>query len=349
MKILYILPSLRNQGPIVVVKNLTDYMVKWGHEVVVFYFDEFEPMPFKCPTKRISIKEPIDFDYFDIVHSHCFRPDIYVARWKNKIHKAKIVTTLHQDTYQSFHYKYNAFLSWIFTKYWCSKQSKFDGVISISEQLKNAYKSKISVPITTVYNGCSINIVGNIDTNVLERIIRLREDYKILGTYAFVTRRKGLEQIIHVLPRLKDYAFIIIGEGPDIINLKSLAIQLNVSNRVLFLPYQKNPYKFLPYFDVYVMPSYSEGFGLAMVEAALAEKSIVCSNIPTFHEIFNENEASFFNLDDIDSLYNAITRAIDGKLNYGMLAYKRANENFTAQKMTENYLKFYQKIMVTLK
>ena len=56
-----------------------------------------------------------------------------------------------------------------------------------------------------------------------------------------------------------------------------------------FSSYQKNPCNYLPYFDVYVMPSYSEGFGLAMVEAALARRAIVCSDIPSFHEIFFNN------------------------------------------------------------
>lgn len=343
MKLAFIVPSLRNQGPIVVVKNLSDFMVEWGHEIQVFYFDELPSMSFKCPTKRISMNAPIDFDYFDIVHSHCLRPDIYVAKWKKKIHKAKIVTTLHQDTYQCFHYKYNAFLSWIFTKYWCNIQSKFDGVISISKQLTNTYKTQISAPITTIYNGCTINKEGSIDNQTMNDIMILKNKYKVLGTYAFLTRSKGIGQIIHVLPKLKEYAFIIIGEGPDLNYLKTLANELNVIDRVLFLPYQKNPCIFLNFFDVYVMPSYSEGFGLAMVEAALSDKSIVCSNLPSFHEIFNENEVSFFNLNDMDSLYDAIIRAFNGKLNYGMLAKKRANEAFTAEKMAENYLEYYYK------
>lgn len=345
MKIAYILPSLRNQGPIVVVKNISDFLVKCGHEVEIFYFDELSSMPFKCPTKRISMKNPIDFDYFDIVHSHCLRPDIYVSKWKKKIHKAKIISTLHQDTYQTFHYKYNALLAWTFTKYWCHVQSKFDGVISISKQLENTYKTQIGAPMTTIYNGCDISDGGNIDAEIVNDILILKSKYKVLGTYAFVTRGKGLGQIIRVLSRLKDYAFIIIGEGPDIINLKTLADELNVRNRVLFLPYQKNPYKFLPYFDIYVMPSYSEGFGLAMVEAALSGKSIVCSNIPSFHEIFHEDEVSFFDLDNMNALENAIIRAYEGKINYGMLAKKRADEAFTAQRMAENYLEYYQKMI----
>ena len=81
MKIAYILPSLRNQGPVIVVKNIVDYLVEWGVEIDVFYFDDFpSAMYFNCPVKKISMKTCIDFEQYDIVHSHCLRPDIYVAK-----------------------------------------------------------------------------------------------------------------------------------------------------------------------------------------------------------------------------------------------------------------------------
>lgn len=310
----------------------------------VFYFDEYPPMAFKCPTHRISMKKAIDFDRFDIVHSHCLRPDIYLSKWKKKIHKAKIITTLHQDTYQTFRYQYNSLLTWLFTKYWCRVQSKFDGVVAISKQLEDAYKTRIKASFTTIYNGCVINDEELVNADVGKAIQRLKSKYALLGTYAFITRRKGVGQVLRVLPQLKEFAFVIIGEGPDVENLKKLTYELNITERVLFLPYQSNPHQFLRYFDIYIMSSYSEGFGLAMVEAALCERSIVCSNIHSFHELFDESQASFFNLDNAQSLQNAIVRAFEGRHIYGRLAKERATERFTVPKMAENYLNYYQAI-----
>ena len=43
------------------------------------------------------MKTLIDFEQYDIIHSHCLRPDMYIARWKKKINRAKLVSTLHQD------------------------------------------------------------------------------------------------------------------------------------------------------------------------------------------------------------------------------------------------------------
>lgn len=346
MRIAYILPSLRNQGPIIVAKNLSDYLVEWGHVVDVYYFDEVpSSMAFKCSVTQISMKKAINFDDYDIIHSHCMRPDIYVVRWKKYIHKAKTVSTLHQDTYCSFCYQYNIVFSYLFTRYWCQKQSKFDAVISISNQLRDSYKKLIKAPLTTIYNGCSVRMDGVVNSQIINAIKSLQQKYKIIGTYAYVTRRKGLEQVINALSDLCDYAFVIIGEGPDIIHLKQQVLSLKISDRVLFFPYQKNPCNYLLYFDIYAMPSYSEGFGLAMIEAALAKRSIVCSNIPSFHEIFQDGEVCFFELDNISSLKNALVKAFKNREEYGGRAYVRAINRFTTQKMVENHLRFYQSLL----
>ncbi len=92
------------------------------------------------------------------------------------------------------------------------------------------------------------------------------------------------------------------------------------------------------------MPSYSEGFGLAMVEAALAKRAIVCSDIPSFHEIFGNDEACFFTLKDIKSLRKAIINAYENRNIMGEMAYRRVYNHFTTQRMAENHLIYYKEL-----
>ena len=95
MKIAYFVPSLDAKGPIFVVKSLSDLLIKREHEIIVYYFDEKEQIKFNCKTEKIAMNQKIDFDYFDILHSHCLRPDIYLSKWKKHIKHAKIISTLH--------------------------------------------------------------------------------------------------------------------------------------------------------------------------------------------------------------------------------------------------------------
>ena len=346
MKIAYILPSLRNQGPILVVKHITDFLVEWGHSIEVFYFDETSSnIKFKCPVQHIKMGTPIDFDYYDVIHSHCLRPDIYVYKWKKCIRKAKTISTLHQDTFHLFRDQYNSVLAWAYATFWCYVQSQFDGVVCISDLLKYAYEKRIKAPLITIHNGCMARIDGRGDNEIVENLVKIRSKYKLLGTYAFIVPCKGLGQVVQVLPHLPNYAFVVMGEGPEVEKLKHLSYKLGVSERIFFFPYQKNPCNYLSYFDVYMMPSYSEGFGMSMVEAALAGKAIVCSDIPVFHEIFSEEEVRFFTLDDICSLRQAILSAYNSREYLGKLAYNKANEEFTSQQMAANHLKYYQNLM----
>lgn len=345
MKIAYIIPSLVNTGPQVVVYNLVKNLVS-QFEIDVYYFDDIFSLEFDCPTHKIKMNKPIDFDYYDIIHSHCLRPDLYVFLWRNKIKRAKIITTLHQDTYQTFSYQYSSFTSYIATFIWTKIQSVFDGVVCISNQLKNSYNRKIRSELYTIYNGCSLNYTDIIDLSIITSITNIKERYIILGSFALVTRRKGLDQVIKALTYLENYALVIIGDGPEIIHLKDLSTKLGVDNRVLFFSYQKYPHNYISMFDIYVMPSYSEGFGLAMIEAALARKSIVCSDIPSFNEIFNYNQAEFFQLNNIESLVSAIENAYKKKDELGNAAYERAISSFTSEVMSKNYADYYNALLL---
>lgn len=346
MNIAYIVPSLDAKGPIFVTKMLSDYFVKNGHHVVVYYFDDIVQLQFKCRTEKISFKDKINFNQYDILHSHCIRPDMYLKKWKKEIHKAKIISTLHQDTYQCFKYDYFRPLAWLFTNYWTSTQSHFDCVVAISNQLKNTYQKKIRTRLVTIYNGCEVNLDEEINTSLIKEIEqRKKEGMKIIGTYAHITKGKGIHQMIHVLTQLKDYIAVIIGDGPEVENLKKQSSDENVADRTIFIPHQEKPYNFLKYFDVYVMPSYSEGFGMAMVEAALCHKAIVCSNLDSFHEIFPQNEALFFDVGQTEDLKQKIKAAYSQKEELAMRSYNRANNEFRAGIMGKKYESLYNELI----
>jgi glycosyltransferase involved in cell wall biosynthesis len=79
-----------------------------------------------------------------------------------------------------------------------------------------------------------------------------------LGSYAYISKRKGLSQIIDVLAFLPDYVYVIFGEGPYLENLKKKVTKYNLQDRVLFLPYVKAPYSYLKFMDIYMMPSFKD-------------------------------------------------------------------------------------------
>jgi len=346
MKIAYLIPSLVNKGPIIVVQSLANALFQQGHDVDVYYFDDIFGATFNCPTIKLNPKSLPDFDQYNIVHSHMYRPDKLLSEIKKGFTHAKAVSTIHAHIEKDLAYSYNKLISAFFSPLWIYRLRKMHMIVTISEFLEKTYQNKFS-QISTVYNGIDIDVnIECANKQIVAQIQELKKTYKIIGSYAYITPRKGLHQVINILPSKKNWAMVIIGEGKEKDNLKQLAQTNNVADRVLFLPYQKEPYNYLPLFDLYAMTSYSEGFGLALIEAAQAKIPAVCSDIPVFRELFNHKEVVFFTLDNKTALSDAIDIAYhNGNISVEK-ACKRVTTNYTVCAMVNRYLSIYQKMMI---
>ena len=90
MKIAFILPSLKNQGPIIVAKDIIEGLINIVEQIDVYYFDKGEgeaEVNFSCDTHLISFYEKIDFNKYDVIHTHMLRPDMYVWFHRKKYHQ----------------------------------------------------------------------------------------------------------------------------------------------------------------------------------------------------------------------------------------------------------------------
>ena len=100
---------------------------------------------------------------------------------------------------------------------------------------------------------------------------------------------------------------------------------------------------------IYVATSRYEPFGLAPLEAAFSRCAIVANDIPSFREIWGE-AAIYFRENDAASLAGVIRRLHEQRdlcRGYGVRAFQRARECFTARRMTDEYLRLYHTTLQT--
>jgi glycosyltransferase involved in cell wall biosynthesis len=140
-------------------------------------------------------------------------------------------------------------------------------------------------------------------------------------------------------------ALLLVGDGKDLPELLSLSRRKGVQDRCLFLGPRANVQGYFQFLDVYAMTSRSEAFGLSLVEAVSAGVPVACSDIPSFRELFNETEVTFFELENIESLKRAILTAIAEKKENTMRAQRRFLHHYTSEKMAENYLALYEALI----
>lgn len=99
--------------------------------------------------------------------------------------------------------------------------------------------------------------------------------------------------------------------------------------------------------SMYVVTSRYEPFGLAPVEAALSRCAIVANDIPSMREIWGQ-AACYFRENDPISACETIQRLHEDRelrLTYANLAYNRARQWFTADRMVEDYMTLYQSMV----
>jgi N-acetyl-alpha-D-glucosaminyl L-malate synthase BshA len=163
---------------------------------------------------------------------------------------------------------------------------------------------------------------------------------------------KNATQVVEVFHRLREdglpVKLLLVGDGPDRVPAEHEARDLGVYDDVRFLGKQDPVEEILSIADVFLMPSGSETFGLAALEAMACDVPIVASNIGGLPELVRDGEDGFLcPLDDIDA-FTARTRQLltDDDLHARMAeaARTRAVETFDVDSIVPQYEAYYERI-----
>lgn len=342
MKVAYIVASLGPVGPVVMVRNLVERMVAHGYECVVFYFDEREnAMEFACETRKISFWKREDFSEFDWVHAHSFRPMVYASRLKG----VRKLVTMHSYLFTEYHYSLGRMVGYLMGQYTMAVARKFDKVVVLSEDAKAYYSKWIpEEKLRVCYNGVDVNREPSETMKASlvrdwQQVEEFKGDSILIGCICELVKIKNLDVMLQTMSQLPlEYKLLLIGSGADEKSLQEQADRLGISDRVLFLGYRYEAHRLLPLVDIYAMTSRSEGFCLALTEAAMYGKKIVCADIPGMREKYTDTEVTYYNVCSEKELSEAILYAENNE-EKAVKAQAKAEKEFTAAKMCERYLR----------
>lgn len=348
MKIAYIVSSKANAGPVNVVRDLVKAMITHGHDVEVFYFSEEGVDDFGCPVHKLTMKGGLKWNDYDVVHTHGGRPDLYVLIHKPLRWKGRCFTTIHSFIFEDHKYKYGRFLSQFTTRAILMLTSRHDKVIVLGRTALEYYKNRISEKrLLAAYNTRTYTEAPISDADAL-LITQFKAKYpQIIGTACCITKRKALEQVVKAMKLMPEVGFVVLGDGPEKSALMELGKTIGVDSQILFLGQRPHADRFLPYFDIFVIPSRSEGFPLAMLEAASAGIAIVSSDIPVFNEFFSDDEVVKFPVDDIVKLKDSIIYAIEQRAFLGDKIKKRYLKDYSPEMFYKRHIDIYSKADVS--
>ena len=346
MKIAFILPSLANKGPIVFTKYLIEGLKGKVDYIEVFYFKDIVELDLGVPTKQISFFEKIDFDSFDIVHTTMIKADLY-SWWNKKNISKKAVVSMHNYLVEDLNFLYKPFKAKVFTFLWKMSLNSINNIIVSSEDQLNYYKKLLGnqKEFTLIPYGINKKEFKEIDLKERQLLEDLKSQYKVIGSCGLLIERKGFKQLIEFLINNSNFAVVLIGDGEDRKNLESLIEKHSLKDRFILIGFKDNSIDYYKYFDIYAMTSYSEGFGLAMLEAMSQSLPVVCSNLPLYKGYFDDTNVSLFEPNKIESLSNAIYKVNENTDYYKNASYKLFEEKFSLDVMGDRHIELYKKVI----
>lgn len=346
MKVAYIIPALDNKGPVVFTQYLLSFLKEKLEYIEIFYFHDRTPIDFFGITcKKISFISKIDFSKFDIVHTTGALPDLYAALF---IDKKKWVTSMHNYIEDDIGMAYGNVKAFIIVSIWKWAIKKCHYNIVSSNQMKLYYESFIgkNVYFEVIPYGIKEKEYKDILENDTKLFQKLRGTKKtIVGSVGFLIQRKGYLQLLPIIADNPDYVLVLIGTGTEKTRIESEAARLKISDRIFLLGFRDNSYNYYKYFDIYAHVSFSEGFGLAMLEAMSKSLPIICSRLPIYEDFMTDNDVSYFTPGNFESLKEAFRRVTNNITKYKKASYCLFKNKFCVEVEGIKHIKLYEKMI----
>ncbi len=160
-------------------------------------------------------------------------------------------------------------------------------VIANSEGLREELIYFCRLPnekVITIYNPVDIEYIRNLSIEEVEESI-FDDKIPIVLAIGRLTKQKGFDYLIKAIHTinsdgLKTY-LVLLGQGREEERLKELVKKLQIEDRVFFLGFKNNPYKYLARATVFVLSSLYEGFPNVLLEAMALGVPSVATRCPT--------------------------------------------------------------------
>jgi len=206
--------------------------------------------------------------------------------------------------------------------------------IATSNYVKN-YLLNIGVKenkITLIPNGV---ISQKIDNSIVKKV-KAKYGNNIICSSCRITKIKGIELLINSAKKLLEYNFVIFGEGKDKEYFEKLISEKNIKN---FFFYGKVSHKkiqsYIKASKIFVLASYYEPFGIAILDAMYANKPILVSDAGGMKEIVKNNTGLVFKSGNVQDFIDKISKIRKINLNQQKVEIKKY--------YWENIVNLYQK------
>ena len=314
-------------------------------EYPLFYYPPYESV---LASKMVDV---VKYENLDLMHVHYAIPHASAAITAKMVLaeegiKLPVITTLHGTdiTLLGKDASFEPVISFAI--------NKSDAVTAVSQSLKNdTYKLfGINQEIEVIPNFL------NAEHESIESSPDLRREYatdqeRIIIHMSNFRPVKRILDIIEVFARVQPVVaskLILLGDGPERSRAEQKCRELNIAEHVTFVGNLKQPQELLGIGDLFILPSESESFGLAALEAMAAGLPVISTNTGGLPEVNRHGVAGMMSdVGDIEDMVKNCIYLLEDSTRLSRFksqAIRRA-QDFSIDKILPLYEKLYQKVI----
>jgi N-acetyl-alpha-D-glucosaminyl L-malate synthase BshA len=318
------------------------------HEVNMNTYPLFEYPPYDLALAN-QMASLIEYEKIDILHVHYAIPhatSAYLAKQilGEKAEHVPLITTLHGTdiTIVGSDPSYKNVVDFSI--------NQSDGVTAVSEYLRDETYERFDIKkdIKVIPNFIDLDRFQKSDQTHFKKAI-CPNDEKVVVHVSNFREVKRVPEVVSVFARILengiDAKLLLVGDGPDRQRAEQRCRELGMCDEVRFLGKQDQVEDILSIADLFLIPSGSETFGLAALEAMSCSVPVISSNIGGLPEVNIHGETGYLcDLDDIDCMGEYAVKILSDESLHQELAQnaRKQAETFEMSKIISQYEEYYK-------
>ncbi|HUM45973.1 MAG TPA: N-acetyl-alpha-D-glucosaminyl L-malate synthase BshA [Chitinophagales bacterium] len=320
------------------------------HEVSFADYPLFERAPYETALSS-KIVDVAKFEQLDLLHVHYAIPHAATAYMAKQILKTQgielpYITTLHGTdiTLVGKDPTYAPVVTFSI--------NQSDGVTAVSEDLKNqTYNNfKICADIAVIPNFVDLNRFRKEKKEHFKKAIAPNGEKILIHTSNF-RKVKRTQDVVMIFQKVREQIpskLLLVGDGPERQNLEILCRDLGINEDVRFLGKQDPVEELLAVSDLFLMPSETESFGLAALEAMACQVPVIATNAGGIPEIMIQGVTGYMSdVGDVEDMSkNAVSILSDDELlNRFKVQVLEHAKKYDLEKVLPLYEAYYEKVL----
>lgn len=322
-------------------------LVDLGAEPVQFEMRHFADLSVINPVARELAERRIQ-----VLHTHRVRPDI-VGRVAG--HRAGVPVNVSTQHYLGEWQERGRLIGFLVRMLYKHTLPYTQSIVNISAT-EMALMREMNIPaekLEVIYNGVDGDAFYPEKDLGTTQVFQAEDESPVIGAVAYLTKRKGMHHLVAAFRRVADRfpraRLKIVGDGEERQALERQVRMLGLADQVALLGNRSDIRSLMNGFDVFVLPSLWEPFGLVIAEAMACSRPVVATNVGGIPEIVEDGVSGILvppaNADRLAEALIALLLDDGRRRDMGRAGRKRFLEQFDAGIMSTKYQTLYVRLL----